>query len=78
MTLADILSQVSSMTYADAKSYALVFNSEHYDALVRAQQSRPDAKHRVAPVQLADGHWLLCGDLLTEIGVNGLYADGFV
>jgi len=77
MTLTDILSQVPGMTDADAKSYALVFNSEHYDALARAQQSRPEAKHRVSPVQLTDGRWLLCADLLMEISVNGLYADGF-
>jgi hypothetical protein len=76
MTLADLLPQLATLTDADAKGYALVFGLEPYAALTDAQQQRT-SQHRVAPVQLADGRWMLCADLLTEIRPGGLYADGF-
>jgi hypothetical protein len=76
MTLTDLL-LVGNLPDADAKQYALVFDQGAHDALIAAQAQRPDAHHRVAPVQLADGRWILCADLLTEIGPGGLYADGF-
>jgi hypothetical protein len=65
------------MTDADAKQYALVFDQDAHDALIAAQAQRPDSHYRAAPVQLADGRWMLCADLLTEISPGGLYADGF-
>jgi hypothetical protein len=77
MTLADLLPQLSGMTDADAKGYALVFGAKPYEALQAAQQARLDAQHRAAPVPLTDGRWMLCADLLTEIYPGGLYADGF-
>lgn len=78
MILADFLPQLSEMTDADAKGYALVFGDEPYKALEVAQAQRPSAQHRAAPVQLTDGRWMLCADLLLETGPRGLYADGFV
>jgi proline dehydrogenase len=77
MTLADLLPQLATMTDADAKGYALVFGAELYAVLQAAQQARLDAQHRAAPVQLTDARWMLCADLLLEIGPGGLYADGF-
>ena len=77
MTLADLLPQVASITYAEAKTMALVFGQAAYEALCDAQAARPDAHHRAAPVQLTDDRWMLCADLLTEISPGGLYADGF-
>lgn len=80
MTLADLLPQLSTLTDADAKGYALVFGDEPYAALTDAQQQQQQltSQHRAAPVQLTDGRWMLCADLLTEIHPGGLYADGFL
>jgi hypothetical protein len=77
MTLADLLPQLATLTDAYAKGYALVFGLEPYAALTDAQAQRPTAQHRAAPVQLSDGRWMLCADLLTETHPGGLYADGF-
>jgi len=74
MNLADLLPLVPTMTAADAKAMALVFDQAGYDAL---QQAQPDGQHRAAPVQLTDGRWMLCADLLTEIHAGGLYAAAF-
>ena len=77
MTLTDLLSQAATLTDAEAKGYALVFDQAAYDVLIAAQEQQPNAQHRVGPVQLTDGRWMLCADLLTEIGPKGLYAEGF-
>ena len=74
MTLADLLPLVPTMAAADAKALALVFDQTGCDAL---QQAQPDGQHRAAPVQLTDGRWMLCADLLTEIHAGGLYAAAF-
>jgi hypothetical protein len=74
MTLADLLPLVPTMTANDAKALALVFDQTGCDAL---QQAQPDGQHRAAPVQLTDGRWMLCADLLTEIHPGGLYAAAF-
>jgi hypothetical protein len=77
MTLADLLPQATTITYTEAKTMALVFGQAAYEALRDAQAQRPDAHHRAAPVQLTNGQWMLCADLLTELRPGGLYADGF-
>ena len=77
MTLTEMLPQLSSMTDADAKVYAMVFGAEPYEALQAVQRARPNVQHRAAPVQLTNGQWVLCADLLLETGPGGLYADGF-
>jgi len=74
MTLADLLPLVPTMAAADAKALALVFDQTGCDAL---QQAQPGGQHRAAPVQLTDGRWMLCADLLTEIHAGGLYAAAF-
>ena len=74
MTLADLLPLVPTMTANDAKALALVFGQAGYDAL---QQAQPGGQNRAAPVQLTDGRWMLCADLLTEIHPGGLYAAAF-
>lgn len=77
MTFADLLSQIPGMTDADAKGYALVFGDEAHAQFIEIQQTQAEAQHQATPVQLTDGRWLLCADLLLEIGPNGLFADGF-
>jgi hypothetical protein len=77
MTLTEMLPQLSSMTDADAKVYAMVFGAEPYEALQAVQRARPNVQHRAAPVQLTNGQWVLCADLLLETGPGGLYAATF-
>lgn len=77
MKLTDLLPMVGTLTDAEAKNYALVFGQEPYAALLAAQVARAESQHRAAPVQLTTGQWMLCADLLTELGPGGLYADGF-
>jgi hypothetical protein len=77
MKLADLLPLSSSMTDVELKGYALVFNNSLRGALAQVEGGRPNAKHRTGPVALTDGRYLLCADLLSEIGPKGLYTDGF-
>lgn len=77
MTLADLLPAITGMTDADAKALALVFGDAPYNALLAAQAQRPNARDRVQPVQLTDGRWLVCADVLREAASGGLYAEGF-
>ena len=76
MTLTDLLALLPTMTDSDAKQLALVFGADAYAALMDVQQHR-QSQHRAAPVQLTDGRWMLCADLLTEIRPGGIYSDGF-
>jgi hypothetical protein len=76
-TLAQFLPQVQSLTDHEAKSFGLVLPQAAYDAILAAQAQRPDACHRAAPVATTDGRWILCADLLREVGPGGLYHDGF-
>jgi hypothetical protein len=77
MNLAEFLPTAAGMTDDQAKDYGLVLPQAAYDAILAAQQQRPNARHRAAPVATADGRWVLCADLLREIGPGGLYHDGF-
>lgn len=77
MTLADLLPTIAGMTDADAKALALVFGDAPYNALLAVHAQRPDARDRVQPVQLTDGRWLVCADVLREATTGGLYAEGF-
>lgn len=77
MTLADNLPTIAGMTDAEAKTLALVFGDAAKSALEAVQAQRPDAHNRVAPVQLSDGRWMLCADVLREALTGGLYAEGF-
>jgi hypothetical protein len=77
MNLTQFLPTVASMTDDQAKDYGLVLSQAAYDAIIAAQQQRPKARHRAAPVATTDGRWVLCADLLREIRPGGLYADGF-
>jgi hypothetical protein len=65
---------VPALTYAEAKTMALVFDQAIYNIILQVPQ---DGQHRAKPVQLTSDSWMLCADLLTEIYPNGLYAVGF-
>ena len=74
MNLLELLQQ--NKTYSELKDLALVFNS-NLKSILETNQASFESKHKVSPVELTDGNFMLCADLLTEIGNNGLYAQGF-
>ena len=75
MTLADLISQ--PVSYDSAKNLALVFSHELAAQLAAVQAEHGNPNHVALPVDLVDGRKMLCADLLTEIGENGLYSSGF-
>jgi hypothetical protein len=77
MSLANNLPAIAGMTDAEAKTLALVFGEDAKSALEAVQAQRPDARNRVAPVQLSDGRWMLCADVLREALLGRLYSEGF-
>lgn len=76
MNLSEFLS-TGQPDYGTAKNYALVFSSDLRDRLEAIQAEHGDPRHRVKPVGLTDGRWMLCADVLTEVGEGGLYRAGF-
>ena len=74
MNLQELIQQNKS--YEELKGLALVFNSSLKNILESTQETF-QSKHKASPVELSDGRFMLCADLLTEIHPNGLYAQGF-
>lgn len=75
MTVADLMPSLP-LTYDDGRRLGLVFGAELAARLADAQAAMA-SQHCASPVLLADGRYLLCGDLLSEVGPRGLYASGF-
>jgi hypothetical protein len=75
MTVADLL-PLLPMPYNDASALGLVFDAALAQRLSEVQAETP-SQHYARPVALADGRYLLCGDLLSEVGPGGLYSQGF-
>lgn len=75
MTVADLL-PLLPISYADAAELGLVFGAALAQRLAEVQAETP-SQHYARPVPLTDGRFLLCGDLLSEVGPGGLYAQGF-
>ncbi len=74
MNLQELIQQNKS--YEELKSLALILNS-NLKNILEATQETFASKHRASPVELTDGRFMLCADLLTEIAPGGLYAQGF-
>lgn len=74
MNLQQLITQNKS--YKELKDLALVFNSSLKNIL-EATQETFQSKHKASPVELSDGSFMLCADLLTEIHEGGLYYRGF-
>ena len=60
------------------KEYGLVFSEPTKLLLDEAQNSLPNRQHQVQPIQLTNGDWLLCADILSEIGESGIYRQWFL
>lgn len=75
MTLADLAPSLP-LPYETARTYGLVFGPALAARLAEVQAEHP-SQHVAVPVATDDGRFLLCGDLLSEVGAGGLYAGGF-
>jgi hypothetical protein len=65
------------MPYADCKDLALVYPYEVAVALYGVQEQHGDPRHVPAGRQLTDRRWMLCGDVLSEVGEGGILATAF-
>jgi hypothetical protein len=75
MTLADLLQQPRPIDIDVARSLWLVFDAEYLAQLNAAQADQ--TVHRAVPLELTDGRFALCADLLTEIDAGGIFALQF-
>jgi hypothetical protein len=73
-TLADL---TLPMTYEDSRQLALVYSYEIAVTLYGIQESFGDPRHVPVGRQLTDGTWMLCGDVLSEVGDDGLLVGAF-
>ena len=67
---------IQNKSYEELKNLALVFNSSLKEILESTQETF-NSQHKASPVELTDGRFMLCADLLTEIQTGGLYSQGF-
>jgi hypothetical protein len=71
MTLADL---TLPMPWAECKGLALVYPYEIAVALYQVQAEHGDPRHVPVGRELTDGRWMLCGDVLSEVGEGGILA----
>jgi hypothetical protein len=64
-------------SHNDMKPLGIYMSTELCDLLLQHQASLGDIQHRISPVQLLNGDWFLCADVLTEIGEKGIFKRGF-
>ena len=74
-TVADLLPYLP-LPYTYAVQWGLVFDAALADRLAEVQAENP-SQHYARPTLLTNGSYLLGGDLLSEVGPGGLYAQGF-
>jgi hypothetical protein len=67
---------IQNKSYEELKDLALVFN-DSLKNILEATQETFNSQHKASPVELTDGRFMLCADLLTEIQSGGLYYQGF-
>lgn len=75
MNLTQLLATAPDLTIL--RGLALILTPELHATLVVVQEALPDRAFKAQPVELTDGNFMLCADLLSEIGPGGLYAEGF-
>lgn len=71
MTLADL---TLPMGWGECKDLALVYPYTVAVLLYADQQTHGDPRHVAAGRELTDGRWMLCGDVLSEVGPGGILA----
>jgi len=65
------------LPYAACRDLALVYYYEVAVTLYGVQEEHGDPRHVPAGRQLTDGRWMLCGDVLSEVGEGGILAQAF-
>lgn len=75
MTLADLISQLP-LSYAESSTYGLVFHLDLKMRLDEIQQEFPPTNYATAR-ETIDGRYLLPGNLLSEVGSDGMFAGTF-
>jgi hypothetical protein len=60
------------ISYEDSRTLALVYPYEIALMLYQLQAEHGDPRHVHHGVQLTDGRYCLCGDILSEVGEGGL------
>lgn len=76
-TLSDLLANIPPI--GELQQLTLIFNSVVAAALADAQSTLPvNRKHKIQPILLTDGRWLLMADVLSEIGETGIFKNGFL
>jgi hypothetical protein len=73
MKLDELIPQ--NKTYEELQDLFLVFDAQFLPQLIHAQNDQPN--HRVQPIPLNDGRYVLSADVLTEIGEKGIYKAAF-
>lgn len=74
MTLADL---TLPLAYDDCRDLALVYDYATAAQWYAIQQEHGDPRHVATGRQLTDGRWMLCGDVLSEVGEGGILAGAF-
>jgi hypothetical protein len=69
VTLADL---TLPLAYEESRTLAIVYPYEIAAALYQLQAEYGDPRHVHHGVQLTDGRYCLCGDILSEVGPGGL------
>jgi hypothetical protein len=65
------------LPHAECKDLSLVYSYDVAVLLYNVQEEHGDPRHVPAGRQLTDGRWMLCGDVLSEVGEGGILAGGF-
>jgi hypothetical protein len=63
--------------YDECRDLALVYPYEVAVALYGVQEEHGDPRHVPVGRQLTDGRWMMCGDVLSEVGEGGILAQAF-
>jgi len=75
MTLEDLIPDLP-LSYAQGTIYGLVFAIDVKMRLDEIQQEHPPVNY-ATPVATTDGRYVLHGDLLSEVGPNGMFGGTF-
>lgn len=67
----------SNPDLATLRGLAIILSQELHAVLSEVQSGLGARQHQVSAEPLTDGRFMLCADLLTEIGEDGLYSAGF-
>ena len=63
--------------YDECRDLALVYPYEVAVALYGVQEEHGDPRHVPVGRQLTDGRWIMCGDVLSEVGNGGILSQAF-